>query len=69
MDDEEGEGPPRAAAGHIKKRALKNNALSISFNDKDLRYTISCDSLWRPASSLLFSSLPVRVSSAYETLE
>eukprot|EP00268_Persea_americana_P052554 TRINITY_DN58897_c0_g1_i1.p1 TRINITY_DN58897_c0_g1~~TRINITY_DN58897_c0_g1_i1.p1 ORF type:complete len:202 (+),score=45.58 TRINITY_DN58897_c0_g1_i1:99-704(+) len=33
----EGEGAPNVAARHINKRALKNKALSISFNDKDLR--------------------------------
>lgn len=38
-EEEEGEGggAARVATVHIKKRALRNNALAISFNDKDLR--------------------------------
>ncbi|XP_058113786.1 ribosomal RNA-processing protein 17 [Magnolia sinica] len=35
--EEEGAPNPRVGARHIKKRALRNKALSISFNDKDLR--------------------------------
>lgn len=29
---------PRSRGLHIKKRALKNKGLSISFDEKDLRY-------------------------------
>ncbi|KAB5560543.1 hypothetical protein DKX38_005500 [Salix brachista] len=33
---------PPTRAGHIKKRALKNKAVSVSFNEKDLKYYIQC---------------------------
>ncbi|KAG6778679.1 hypothetical protein POTOM_015022 [Populus tomentosa] len=37
---------PPTRAGHIKKRALKNKAVSVSFNEKDLRCGYwSCDNL------------------------
>lgn len=29
---------PHIRANHIKKRALKNKSLSVSFNEKDLKY-------------------------------
>lgn len=66
----EGEGAPNVAARHINKRALKNKALSISFNDKDLRYTNSRDSLSLSSSSpsLLSSSWFVRVSAISSSL-
>ncbi|GMP72655.1 hypothetical protein CsSME_00030602 [Camellia sinensis var. sinensis] len=35
-EDEAGE-PPRTQTRHIKKRALRNKALSISFDEKDLK--------------------------------
>lgn len=43
MEEEEagnGEGGenPHIRASHIKKRALKNKALSVSFSEKDLKY-------------------------------
>lgn len=27
---------------HLKKRALKNKSLAVTFNEKDLRYTATC---------------------------
>ncbi|RVW46288.1 hypothetical protein CK203_075894 [Vitis vinifera] len=35
--EEEGGQPRPPHAKHIKKRALRNKALSVSFNEKDLR--------------------------------
>ncbi|KAA8519875.1 hypothetical protein F0562_014215 [Nyssa sinensis] len=37
MEEEEAGQPTRVRARHIKKRALKNKALSVSFDEKDLR--------------------------------
>ena len=36
---EEGGQPQQRHAKHIKKRALRNKALSVSFNEKDLRFS------------------------------
>lgn len=40
MEEEEPRPPSRFRAPHIKKRALKNKALSVSFSEKDLTYFI-----------------------------
>lgn len=39
-EDEEvgGSQPVGSRAVHVKKRALKNKALSVSFDEKDLKY-------------------------------
>lgn len=38
-DGEEGGEIAQPHARHIKKRALRNKALSVSFNEKDLRFS------------------------------
>lgn len=39
--EEEAQPPSRFRPPHIKKRALKNKALSVSFSEKDLTYLFS----------------------------
>lgn len=40
VEEESGQNP-HIRARHIKKRSLKNKALAVSFNEKDLKYSIS----------------------------
>jgi hypothetical protein len=56
---------PPTRAGHIKKRVLKNKGVSVSFNEKDLRYCIQCFFIFFCCCCCYFAYVVVIIRESY----